>query len=151
MTNRAERRAQAKRSRRGERDQYQGVDRGRAGLVDERTLQERSRRLAAGQSGEWKPTGHSDLPDEGQVSNPNYRNPKLVRSPHSFRQWMRILAWFLIIGSGIAFLVCMWFPKIPLWATITMAAVFCLGIVLLFFVGGSYKDNPNLDSYGTAV
>lgn len=151
MTNRAERRAQAKRSRRGGQDSYRGADRGRAGVIDERTLQERSRRLAAGESGEWKPRGHSELSDKNPVGNPNYRNPKLVKAPHSLRQWLRIFAWMLIIGSGIAFLVCMWFPSIPLWGTITMAGVFCFGIVLLFFVGGSYKDNPNLDSYGTAV
>lgn len=152
MTNRAERRAQAKRSRRGQaNNQYRTGVRASSGIMDERALQERSRKLAQGQGGEWKPTGHVDIPPEGQPTNPNYRNPKIGRSSHSFKQWMRIITWILIVISGLAFLVCMWLPNTPLWVTITIVVILCLGVVNLFFVGGSYKDNPNLDSYGTAL
>ena len=139
MTNRAERRAQAKRSRRGGSDDRRMTAKGRAGVMDERALQERSRRLEAGQGAEWKPAGHTDD-----------RNPRLLKAPSGVRQWLRILVWALIICSGLAFLVCMWLPHVPIWATIAIAAVFCLGVLGLFLVGGN-RDNPRLDSYGTAL
>ena len=150
MTNRAERRAQAKRSRRGGSDDRRMAAKGRAGVMDERALQERSRRLEAGQDAEWKPTGHTDDLVQKDSVDPNDRNPRLLKAPRGLRQWLRILVWALIICSGLAFLVCMWLPHVPIWATIAIAAVFCLGVLGLFLVGGN-RDNPRLDSYGTAL
>ena len=60
MPNRAERRAKAKADRRGVPSQYdQTQGRGRAGMIDEYQLQEKSRRLQEGTDGPWKPTAHT--------------------------------------------------------------------------------------------
>lgn len=115
------------------------------------SLQEKSRRLASGEDGEWKPTGHHDFEPNSEQADPNLRDPKIATKPHSVRQWLRIICWALIVLSAIAFLVAMWLPNVPTWATITICAVFALGVISLFFVGGSYKENPRLDAYGTAV
>ncbi|MFC0265140.1 hypothetical protein [Alloscardovia macacae] len=56
MPNRAERRAQAKRQRRGQAEPQQGMARSRDGLLDEQSLQERSVRLQNKAKGEWKPS-----------------------------------------------------------------------------------------------
>lgn len=56
MANRAERRAEAKRKRRGQDMPQEGIMRSRAGLLDEQSLQERSVRLANKARGTWKPT-----------------------------------------------------------------------------------------------
>ncbi|MFD0705022.1 hypothetical protein ACFQY8_04605 [Alloscardovia venturai] len=56
MANRAERRAEAKRQRRGQDQSQQGNIRSRAGLLDEQSLQDRSLRLQSKSKGEWKPS-----------------------------------------------------------------------------------------------
>ena len=60
MPNRAERRAQAKRNRRGVPQQYdQTQGRARSGMLDEYQLQEKSRRLQDGTDGPWKPSART--------------------------------------------------------------------------------------------
>jgi hypothetical protein len=71
--------------------------------------------------------------------------------PQGIRQWLRLLSWVLIVLSCVAFLVIMWLSNVPMWLVITVSAVFAVGVLSLFFVGGSPKENPNLDDYGTAV
>lgn len=56
MANRAERRAAAKRKRRGQDLPQEGTARSRAGLLDEQSLQERSVRLQSKSKGAWKPS-----------------------------------------------------------------------------------------------
>ncbi|TCD54741.1 hypothetical protein EJ419_01155 [Alloscardovia theropitheci] len=56
MANRAERRAQAKRQRRGQAEPQPGTTRSREGLLDEQSLQERSVRLQNKSKGAWVPT-----------------------------------------------------------------------------------------------
>ncbi|KFF30919.1 membrane protein [Bifidobacterium bombi] len=146
MPNRAERRAQARQSRKGGSPDQQV--RGR-GAVNEYTLQERSRRLSESGEAEWKPSGGSivDLSDVSSAS----KKPKSVSAPHSIRQWLRVVTWTLIVLSGIAFLIVMWLPKSPMWLIMTVSIVFVIGVLSLFFTAGDPKDNPNLDANGTAV
>lgn len=158
MANRAERRAEAKRAKKGIPSQYdQTRGRGRGGMVDEWSLQQKSIRLQDGTDtgdGPWKPSARTeaDVEVESQFeANPNYRNPKVLRAPHSVRQWFRALSWFLIVLAAVAFLVIMWLPSHPMWLVITVAAVFVVGVVSLFFTAGNYRHNPNLDANGTAV
>ena len=132
MPNRAERRAKAKADRRGVPSQYdQTQGRGRAGMIDEYQLQEKSRRLQEGTDGPWKPTAHTISEQENVLAtNPNYSNPKAFKAPHSVRQWFRVVSWILIV---------------------TISGVFIVGVLSLFFTAGNYRHNPNLDENGTAV
>ncbi|OZG50936.1 hypothetical protein [Bombiscardovia coagulans] len=151
MSNRAERRAQAKSAQQEGRGPYaRGSMKSRRGVVDESSLQDKARRLANGDNGEWKPSGHHDVTYSTAV-NPNLNDAKLSHKPRSVKQWFRFVSWTLIVLSAIAFLVVMWIPNLPMWAIVTISAVFIVGVLSLFFVGGSYKENPRLDSYGTAV
>ena len=112
MPNRAERRAQAKRNRRGVPQQYdQTQGRARSGMLDEYQLQEKSRRLQDGTDGPWKPSASTITETENVLNtNPDYKNPKMFKAPHSVRQWFRVASWALIALSAIAFLVVMWLP-----------------------------------------
>ena len=154
MANRAERRKAAKDQRRGIPSQYdQTRGRARAGMIDEYQLQEKSRRLQEGLGdGPWKPTAHF-ASEETSVfeSDPNYRDPKAFRAPHSTRQWFRVLSWTLIVLAAIAFIVIMWLPSHPMWLVAAVAGVFVVGVLSLFLTAGDSKNNPNLDSNGTAV
>ena len=107
MPNRAERRAQAKRNRRGVPQQYdQTQGRARSGMLDEYQLQEKSRRLQDGTDGPWKPSASTITETENVLNtNPDYKNPKMFKAPHSVRQWFRVASWVLIALSAIAFLV----------------------------------------------
>ncbi|WEV73129.1 tripartite tricarboxylate transporter TctB family protein [Bifidobacterium sp. ESL0790] len=149
MPNRAERRAQAKRSRRGEVRQPDEQERGRGGIVDEYSLQERSRRLEENANGEWVPSASKI--SESEHTDPNYNDPKIARAPHSLRQWFRVASWTLIVIAAIAFIVVMWLPAHPMWLIITVSAVFIVGVLSLFLTAGDYHHNPNLDDNGTAV
>ena len=142
MPNRAERRAQAKRNRRGVPQQYdQTQGRARSGMLDEYQLQEKSRRLQDGTDGPWKPSASTITETENVLNtNPDYKNPKMFKAPHSVRQWFRV-----------AFLVVMWLPSHPMWLISTVAIVFAVGVLSLFFTAGNPKHNPNLDQNGTAV
>ena len=51
----------------------------------------------------------------------------------------------------MAFLVVMWLPSHPMWLISTVAIVFAVGVLSLFFTAGNPKHNPNLDQNGTAV
>lgn len=151
MSNRAERRANARRNRRGSSRQqpsrYQAKS--REGLVDEYALQERSIRLQDGQPGEWRPSATIDLPVQSTSS--SARQPGGIRMPHTVRGWVRFFCWLLIVLSAMAFFVVMWIPNMPTWSVIVVSAVFAVGVLSLFFVSGDPKDNPNVDEYGTAV
>ncbi|MBT1166263.1 hypothetical protein [Bifidobacterium simiarum] len=153
MSNRAERRANAKRARRGNsRNTRPQVAKSREGMVDEYSLQEKSIRLRNGQTGEWKPSAATLVPDAEESAHAGYmREPKALRAPHGVRGWLRFLCWALIVLSAIAFLVVMWIPNMPTWSVIVVAAVFAVGVLSLFFVAGNPKDNPNVDANGTAV
>lgn len=154
MSNRAERRAQAKANRRGVPSQYdQTRGRGRSGMIDEYQLQERSRRLQDGENlGPWKPTGGKVEETETLLTtNPNYSNPKMFKTPHSVRQWFRVGSWTLIALAIVAFFVVMWLPSHPMWLIVTVSAVFIVGVLSLFFTAGDSKHNPNLDQNGTDV
>ena len=153
MPNRAERRAKAKSDRRGVPSQYDATrGRSRAGMIDEYQLQERSRRLQEGKDGPWKPSAHSLSGNESMLATtPNYSNPKLLRAPHSVRQWFRVLSWLLITLSVIGFFVVMWLPSHPMWLIATVSGVFVVGVLSLFFTAGDSRNNPNLDAHGTAV
>ena len=126
MPNRAERRAQAKRNRRGVPQQYdQTQGRARSGMLDEYQLQEKSRRLQDGTDGPWKPSASTITETENVLNtNPDYKNPKMFKAPHSVRQWFRVASWVLIALSAIAFLVVMWLPSHPMWLISTVAIVF---------------------------
>ncbi|RBP97987.1 hypothetical protein CRD60_02060 [Bifidobacterium aemilianum] len=151
MVNRAERRAQAKRGSKGVPSQYdQTQGRARSGMVDEYSLQERSRRLEEHAKGEWKPSS-STIDAKLTLDDINSYNPERVHKHRSLRQWLRLFSWILISLSAIAFIVVMWLPKHPIWLVITVSAVFAVGVLgILLFAGGA-KDNPNLDEYGTAI
>jgi len=125
MPNRAERRAQAKRNRRGVPQQYdQTQGRARSGMLDEYQLQEKSRRLQDGTDGPWKPSASTITETENVLNtNPDYKNPKMFKAPHSVRQWFRVASWVLIALSAIAFLVVMWLPSHPMWLISTVAIV----------------------------
>lgn len=156
MPNRAERRKAARDQRRGIPSQYDHTNgRARAGIIDEYSLQEKSRRIQEGldDGGEWKPSARtvSDEPESVFEANPNYRDPKAFKAPHSVRQWFRVFSWVLIALSIIGFFVVMWVPNLPMWGIITVSAVFIVGVVSLFFTAGNYRNNPNLDANGTAV
>lgn len=153
MPNRAERRAQAKRNRRGVPQQYdQTQGRARSGMLDEYQLQEKSRRLQDGTDGPWKPSASTITETENALNtNPDYKNPKMFKAPHSVRQWFRVASWVLIALSAIAFLVVMWLPSHLMWLISTVAIVFAVGVLSLFFTAGNPKHNPNLDQNGTAV
>lgn len=156
MANRAERRAEAKRAKKGIPSQYdQSRGRARTGLVDEYALQQKSIRLQEGNDGVdgWKPTATtiSEEVESPFDANPNYRDPKAFKAPHSVRQWFRVVSWALIVIAAIAFLVVMWLPTKPVWLVVTTAIVFVVGVASLFFTAGNPKNNPNLDQNGTAV
>jgi hypothetical protein len=51
----------------------------------------------------------------------------------------------------VAFLIVMWIPSLPMWAIITVSAVFAVGVLSLFVVRGDNDKNPYLDENGTAV
>ena len=125
MPNRAERRAQAKRNRRGVPQQYdQTQGRARSGMLDEYQLQEKSRRLQDGTDGPWKPSASMITETENVLNtNPDYKNPKMFKAPHSVRQWFRVASWVLIALSAIAFLVVMWLPSHPMWLISTVRRV----------------------------
>ncbi len=146
MPNRAERRAQARRARRsGQTETTQGgvpVARRSSGL-NEYELQERSRRLVDRDDGQWRPSGFAAVPVE--------EDPAPAKSVHDLRWWLRIICWALICLSAVAFLIIMWLPAHPLWLIATVAGIFAVGVLSLFFVPGSPKSNPRLDENGTAV
>lgn len=155
MPNRAERRANARRSRNSSRnDGRPQMVRSRQGLVDEYSLQERSIRLQNGETGPWKPSATkldveqsgSSVPEDFSVN-----NPKDLRGPHGVKGWLRFFCWLLIVLSAIAFFVVMWIPNMPVWSIIVVSVVFAIGVLSLFFVAGNAKDNPNVDANGTAV
>ena len=91
MPNRAERRAQAKRNRRGVPQQYdQTQGRARSGMLDEYQLQEKSRRLQDGTDGPWKPSASTITETENVLNtNPDYRIRR-CSGTHSVRQWFRV-------------------------------------------------------------
>ncbi|NMM97879.1 tripartite tricarboxylate transporter TctB family protein [Bifidobacterium olomucense] len=153
MPNRAERRAQAKANRKGIPSQYDATrGRGRAGMIDEYQLQQKSIRLQDGTDGEWKPSGgHIAEVETVLNTNPDYTDPKMFKAPHSVRQWFRVGSWTLIALAIIAFFVVMWLPSHPMWLIATVSGVFIVGVVSLFFTAGDSKHNPNLDQNGTAV
>lgn len=153
MANRAERRRAAKNQRRGIPSQYdQTRGRGRGGMIDEYALQEKSRRIQEGEDGPWTPSGGSVAEaDTTLTTNPNYHDPKAFKAPHSVRQWFRVVSWALIVIAAIAFLVIMWLPTHPIWLVATVAGVFIVGVLSLFFTAGDSKHNPNLDQNGTAI
>ena len=154
MPNRAERRAAAKRSKQNkgvpqQANEAQGGN--RSGLVDEYALQERSRRLEEHeQEGEWKPSS-SVQKERHEDEDITLDNPKVSHTPHSVRQVFRIITWTLILLCEISFLVIMWIPSVPMWLIITIASVFAVAVISLFFVAGNSKDNPNLDANGCAI
>ena len=154
MPNRAERRATAKRNKqnKGVPQQYDETKgRNRGGMIDEYALQERSRRLEEHElDGEWKPSS-SVQQATSEAEDINLSNPNISGSPHSVRQVFRIITWTLIVLCAVAFLVIMWIPSVPMWLIITIAAVFGVSVISLFFVAGNSKDNPNLDANGCAI
>ena len=121
-------------------------------MLDEYQLQEKSRRLQDGTDGPWKPSASTITETENVLNtNPDYKNPKMFKAPHSLRQWFRVGSWTLIAIAIIAFFVVMWLPSHPMWLIITVSAVFIVGVLSLFFTAGDSKHNPNLDQNGTAV
>ncbi|MFT9243540.1 MAG: tripartite tricarboxylate transporter TctB family protein [Bifidobacterium aquikefiri] len=150
MPNRSQRRANARNERKGIPTQYdQTRGRGRGGMLDEQSLQEKSRRIQANEDGVWKPAGHVDV-DIQKTATKDQAMPS-IGTPSTFRQWLRILSWILIVVSACAFVVIMWASTTPLWLVITVSALFAVGVLSLFIVGGSPRENPNLDDNGTAV
>lgn len=142
MPNRAERRATAKRNKqnKGVPQQYDETKgRNRGGMIDEYEL-----------NGEWKPSS-SVQQATSEAEDINLSNPNISGSPHSVRQVFRIITWTLIVLCAVAFLVIMWIPSVPMWLIITIAAVFGVSVISLFFVAGNSKDNPNLDANGCAI
>ncbi|WP_314686249.1 tripartite tricarboxylate transporter TctB family protein [uncultured Bifidobacterium sp.] len=146
MANRAERRAQARRARRsGPTETTRGgvpVARRSSGL-NEYELQERSRRLVDEDGGAWKPSGSVEATGRQTTGTSD--------AAHGLRWWLRVTSWVVICLSAIAFLIVMWLPSHPLWLIATVAAIFAVGILSLFFVAGSPASNPRLDGNGTAV
>ncbi|MFT8639906.1 MAG: tripartite tricarboxylate transporter TctB family protein [Bifidobacterium sp.] len=150
MPNRSQRRANARNERKGIPSQYdQTRGRGRGGMIDEQSLQEKSRRIQANEDGAWKPTSHVDVDIQKTAS--DTRAMPSIEAPRSVRQWLRILCWTLIVISACAFVVIMWISSTPLWLVITVSVAFAVGVLSLILVGGSPRDNPNLDDNGTAV
>lgn len=153
MPNRAQRRANARRN--SQETEFRA--RSRQGLSDEYALQQQSIHLQDGGSAQWKPTAST-----GQVETENHveavdtetlsiKNPAPVRAPRGVRGWARLCSWVLIVVAAIAFLAVMWIPGLPLWLIITVACVFGVGVLSLFFTSGDPTRNPHLDDHGTAV
>lgn len=150
MPNRSQRRADARNQRKGIPSQYdQTRGRGRGGMIDEQSLQEKSRRIQTHDDGVWKPSGHADDDIQKTASDP--LTMPAINAPSSLRQWLRVLSWVLIVISACAFVVVMWISSTPLWLVITVSVVFAVGVLSLLLVGGSPRENPNLDDNGTAV
>jgi hypothetical protein len=117
-------------------------------MIDEYGLQEKSRRLVEHVDGQWTPSAKAD---DDEISALENHDPRIIKPPHSLRQFLRILSWTLIGLSMVAFLVVMWLPSHPLWLIITVSTVFVIAVLSLFFVASDPKHNPNLDANGTAV
>ncbi len=149
MPNRAERRAQSKRSRGGTQpysDRVQG--RGRSTLSDEYALQERSRRLVDHESMQWSPSSSREIPSSASRRAVKGRNAHPV---HSLRHALWLGGWALIVVSMVAFLVVMWLPSHPLWLIVTVSVIFIIGVLSLFLFSPDARSNPNLDANGTAL
>lgn len=153
MPNRAERRAQQKRARKGSGPgNYDGTNGARSGMMDESRLQARSERVRNGNSPEWTPSANTGKSESGvALVEQEDAAEKVLRAPHSVRQIFRIITWCVIVLSAIAFFVVMWLPNHPMWSIITVSAVFAVGVLSLFFDAGDWHNNPNLDQNGTAV
>jgi len=142
VANRAQRRANGKAARRtGE-----AIPEASRSATDQALFNRQADRVAEGQI-EWTP-GRVTAADES-VPSP-VTNPQLKRR-RTWRDWLRLSSWILIVVSAVVFLVVMWIPNLPLWAIITVSAAFALGVLSLFLVRGGNTDNPYLDANGTAI
>ncbi|MDN5632826.1 tripartite tricarboxylate transporter TctB family protein [Bifidobacterium mongoliense] len=145
MPNRAERRAQSKRSSTVGPPRYDTSRRSNVGLSDERALQERSRRLAEHRSATWTPVSSTQEERMEEASTP------AARAGSSLRGVMRIISWTLIVLSMIAFLTVMWLPSHPAWLIILVSAVFVIGVLSLFLTAEDARFNTHVDEHGTAL
>lgn len=155
VTNRAQRRANNRSARRN------GTDSTRPEATRSATDQARFNRHAdrvASGKGEWKPgrvdadgdvisteAAASSRQEQSQVLNPTLSRKR------TWRDWLRFASWVLIVVSALAFLIVMWIPNLPMWAIITVSAIFAVGVLSLFVVRGDSDKNPYVDENGTAV
>jgi hypothetical protein len=149
MANRAQRRANNKAAKRaGENGQPQGTQ----SATNQAMFNNAADRVADGKT-EWVPgrvNADGDTVSVDSLTPSVTTNPSLSRK-RTWKDWMRFGSWVLIALSAVTFLVVMWIPSLPLWAIITVAAVFAVGVLSLFVVRGNHDKNPYLDDNGTAV
>lgn len=151
MVNRAERRARDKQRRKGIPAQYDQTNgRGRGGMIDEYTLQERSRRLQEHEHGQWKPTSNVTQ-QQAQLERAKRRTQVADGTWESVRKILSIFAWTVILLSALAFFIVMWLPHRPVWLVLVVSVLFALGVIGLFFIAGNAQRNPRLDEHGTAL
>ena len=127
--------------------QYQrNQGRNRSALLDEDSLQERSRRLADGESAEWKPSSLETQQEQAEA-----QAHEAASKPRGWRGWLTIVAWVLICLSIVGFFTLMWLPTHPFWLVATVSGVFAVGVLSLFIASQGSRANPKLDENGTAL
>lgn len=137
---RADRKTQKKAQTADERDVTQSA-------TSQWMYDQKAANIEAGRPGQWRP-GKVEVSDIAIPS--RSLDPKLAHT-HSAWSYGKAVGWSLIVLSAIAFLVVMWIPQLPVWAIITVSAVFIAGVLSLFIMQSPRDINPNVDENGTAV
>ena len=119
--------------------------RSRTALLDEDSLQERSRRLAEQGTAEWKPSSLETQQDTESADRQE------TRGSMGWRGWLSIASWTIIVLSVVGFFVLMWLPTHPFWLVLTVSIVFGVGVLSLFIASPGRNENPRLDENGTAL
>ncbi|MCI1901159.1 MAG: hypothetical protein LKI93_00260 [Bifidobacteriaceae bacterium] len=159
MANRAQRRAnQRAANKNGESGQPEGTQ----SATSQAMFNNKADRVAEGRD-EWVPgrvDANGDTVTAAQASaNEEARaehdakvqaNVSLARK-RTTKGWLKFFSWLLIGLSALAFLIVMWIPNLPMWAIVTVSAIFAVGVLSLFVVRGDNDKNPYLDENGTAV
>ena len=149
MANRAERRKASRRKGQGIPMQYdRNQGRSRSNMLDEDSLQERSRRLTERGDVEWKPSGNTATKRADQT---HTEHPEVHTGIGGARGVVRIISWLLIGLSALAFFVLMWLPTHPFGLVAAVSIVFGVGVLSLFVVPSSRSGNSALDEHGTAL
>ena len=143
MANRTNRR------HRGAPPQYaRNGSRNRTALLDENSLQERSRRLVERGTAEWKP---SSLTTQQEDDADSRQHPITHTDSGRVRAVLRVISWVLIGLSVLGFFILMWLPTRPFQLVLAVSIVFGVGVLSLFIVSSGKGDNPLLDENGTAL
>ncbi|MCI1983991.1 MAG: hypothetical protein LKJ47_04360 [Bifidobacteriaceae bacterium] len=165
MANRAQRRANTRAARKGNDGRDNGLQQGTQSATSQAMFNNKADRVAEGKD-EWVPSrvdmdgnaisaddadmNASDTAIQDATSASAQTNTSLKRK-RTGKGWAKFFSWLLIGLSAVAFLIVMWIPNLPMWAIITVSAIFAVGVLSLFAVRGDNDKNPYLDENGTAV